>query len=376
MTGTRQFGHDNSFEWPSPEKDVPPLDRLRLSWGCDGRPRQASVECTPQDRLAGEHAARELAGLPCYDKNPAAFEAGASEICRLRIPWVVAAATRAADLQFPVVTVSGLPEPAAEVRTPVDGLVDEQSVKPQIGFLLGILGSAFNFGGFAYASENRGKLLRAVAPVREQAGKATSQGFDADLDMHADNACLWMTHEHAVSGIDPFINPVQAFGAVHTRDDVPMELLCLDDTLSDLEKRYGAAARDSLALPEFAVRWPDSHDLARQIALSEVPLLVPDMFGNWHGRFHMTNVIGLTDRAEDALRRFKSVVGTTSTIREVRSAPGDLLLYLQYPRDASPPRLRPEVRRLRSLLCTYIPRAALCAGRRPCACRLADHRGR
>jgi hypothetical protein len=302
-------------------------DRLSLTWGNDGKPRQASVKCMPADQDAAEQAAAECQNLPCYETHPEEFEEQAISICQKHLAPVVAAATIAADRQFPLVTVSGLPSPGPNVVTPSNGYVDEQSIRSQVAFLVGILGPAFDFGGFAYASENKSLLLRGVAPVRNQIGKATSQGWDADLGMHNDNACHWMIHERTISGAAPFMNPVQAFAAIRSSDAVPMEVLCLDDVLADLTAGFGVDAVTPLACSEFAVRWPDSHDRDGEIAISDVPLLVRDAFGNWNSRFHMANVIGLTERANEAFGRLKAVIEATEAIREIQSHPGDLIAY-------------------------------------------------
>jgi hypothetical protein len=206
-------------------------------------------------------------------------------------------------------------------------MVDPNAIKAQIGFLAGLLAAPRNRGGFAYRTENRGRLLRAVVPTRSQAGKSSSQGFKNDLGWHNDNANQWMAHEPRVAGSDGLMNPEQAFVAVRPVSSVPMEILFINDVIAEAQLKFGSSTVEALKHPEFAVRWPDSHELGGEVAITGVPLLVDDAFGDIHSRFHAENVFGLTCSAREALDQLRSVVMFTAAINDIHSGPGDIVLY-------------------------------------------------
>jgi hypothetical protein len=136
-----------------------------------------------------------------------------------------------------------------------------------------------------------------------------------------------MIYEDKVSNNAAFMNPYQAFAAIRTRNDVPMEVVPLDDLLFEVVSAFGPQLIRVLSLPLYAVRWPDSHASGGQIAISAVPVLVRDGYGNLHSRFHEENTVGLTPEARHALDCFREVVKSTEAVLEIRSHPGDLVLY-------------------------------------------------
>lgn len=301
--------------------------RVEMHWTRNSKPKHAIVHLTPLEQQRAISALPALRNLADYDKDPSGNEAKAAELVATYLSEVVRVIELLHRFGFPLIVVKGLPAPCPGIATPLDGNVAEAAVKPNVGYLSGMFGAACKLGAFAYASENRGRILRAVTPVRAAAGKASSQGFDHDLGMHNDNTNQPMLIEQAFVRGKPFMNPVQGFVAINTRADVPMEVESLDDILWYLEEVHGGDAVLPLFEPEFAIRWPDSHVHAGQIAVEGVPLLVRDADGSVHSRFHASNVVALTEDAKDALDKFGDFAATGTSVIEIGSNPGDLIVY-------------------------------------------------
>lgn len=301
--------------------------RVRMHWTCDACPKYAVVYLTESERHRVSMILPSLRDLPDYDKSPVAFEAMATDHVAVCLPDVTRILELLHSFGFPLIVVKGLPKPFPAIATPLDGNVDAAAVKPHVAAFVGLFGLGCKLGGFAYATENRGLILRAVTPLLSEKGKASSQGFDSDLCWHNDNANHFMLNEAGFSPGKAFMNPVQGFVAINTRPDVPMELVSLDDVLFQLEERFGKGVRDDLFDSGFGVLWPDSHVLARQVAAKNVPLLVNDESGNVHSRFHGSNVFAIDERCGRALEIFREVLSATTSIVEIDSDPGDLIVY-------------------------------------------------
>lgn len=305
----------------------PKPTRVKMHWTQNSNPKYAIVQLTSLEQQLAMKALPALGELADYDVDPQANEAKAADIVTAHLPEAVRVIELLHSFGFPLIVVKGLPAPCSRVATPLDGNVDEAAVKPNVGYLSGLFRKACKLGAFAYATENSGRILRAVTPVRTQTGKASSQGFDNDLDMHNDNANQPMVIEQAFVHGKSFMNPVQGFVAIKTRADVPMEVQSLDDVLCQLEDVYGIDAARPLFEPEFAVRWPDSHLHAGEIAVEGVPLLIRDTDRNVHSRFHASNVVALTEHAQDALDKFRELTATAAWVIEIAADPGDLIVY-------------------------------------------------
>ena len=171
-----------------------------------------------------------------------------------------------AQAGVPQVAVVGLPSVCPLTITPSDGVVVEDAVRAQVGFLVALLGSAGGLAPFAYASENGGRVLRAVSPVAALKSSASSQGSANDLGWHNDNANQPMVQEKGFAPGGPILNPAQAFVCVRPKADTPMETLALDDVLVEVEAAHGPEVMLALQRPDFDVRWPDSHKNGGEVA--------------------------------------------------------------------------------------------------------------
>jgi hypothetical protein len=265
------------------------------------------------------------ADFESYQADPETYERNA----RLRLadaaPELMGAIALAKARDAVMTEIHGLPVPATFPATPLGGVVDEREVRSHVANLVGGLAGGWGLTGFAYQSENQGKLLRAVCPVKALAETASSQGYAAELVWHQDNA------NRAIAGIERGhpghawpINPFQGFVAV--RPIAPrMEAVALADVIDETVRRHGADVADRLQTSDFAVNKPDSHGGGRDV--EGVPVLIRGDDGAWHGRFHAADVVGLSPASQEAMRLFTEVVTATRTRVEFRLDPGSLLLY-------------------------------------------------
>jgi L-asparagine oxygenase len=288
---------------------------------------KVAIHLTDAERLRAAMAATEFGSLGDYDVSPEEFEKRAGDIVKRNLPGVVWTLKGLRRLKPPLIVVSGLPAPDPIVKAPANGVVDQAPIQGTIAFLAGLMASGMSRHAFAFRSENGGRLARAVVAVQDQKGKASSQGFDHDLDWHNDNANQSMVCEAAFVPGTPFMNPWQGFAAIKTRRDVPMEVVSLDDVLFELHEKFGSEPRAQLMNPEFAVKWPDSHARGGEIAVENVPVLVVDSRGGIHSRYHAANVIGMNPKAQDALDMLREVTAATTSVIEIESNPGDLIVY-------------------------------------------------
>jgi hypothetical protein len=301
--------------------------RIDMRWTSSSTPECAVVHLNEFEQTSAAELLPCLGSLPDYDRDPSQNEVLAAKLVYRALPDVVRALSLLNSFRFPLIIVKGLPAPSLTIRTPKEGAVDEIAVKPHVGFLSGLCRHVYKSGAFAYATENQGRILRAVAPIPSEAGKASSQGFDNDLGWHHDNAHYPMIIEPSFVCNGPFMNPIQAFVAIHTRDDVPMELTSLDTILSELETLHGSELVRLLCEARFAVRWPASHTLGGRIATRNVPVLVADRDGYLHSRFHLNNIVAEHEGASYALDRLRAVVASHEAELCIVSDPGDLIIY-------------------------------------------------
>ncbi|KPL50855.1 hypothetical protein ABB55_00270 [Prosthecomicrobium hirschii] len=300
---------------------------VRLEFSKAGNAKSATVHLPENEEERAFCAAQALSSLGQIDAETTAFGLEAAAIVQKHLPStydIVRALSRKA---VPQIIIKGLPRPCPLIATPLNGMVFEPDVRPQTGFLVALLGSAANLVPFAYGTENRGLILRAVVPVAELKGKASSQGSANDLGMHNDNANQAMIHEAWFEPGAPFMNPYQAFVCIRPRRDVPMETAALDDILPELDASHGPEPARILQAPVFDVRWPDSHQKGGQIAVAGVPVLVPDSLGRMHSRYHAANISSTDANAQAALDKFHQIVAGTKSVMEIHSEPGDLLIY-------------------------------------------------
>lgn len=310
-----------------PLTNVGDLTRVQFELTKNGKPKYAVIRLTALERERAEVAVALLQQLPNIDSDPLLSESMAAQIVVRHLPSVVHVVGEIYEAGFPLIVIKDLPAQRRLVETPADGIVDNDAVRPAVGFLTGILRQACNVGAFSYLTENNGRILRAVAPVKRDAGKASSQGFDNDLGWHNDNTPCPMVFEPSFRLGRAPMNPLQGFVAIKTRQDVPMEMASLDDFLFDLEVEHSADVILQLSKPVFGARWPDSHVDGGRVAIEGVPLIVADQKGHWHCRYHVANVFGCTPEARIALNKLHDATSAADPVVEVFSAPGDLIVY-------------------------------------------------
>ncbi|MCA3554806.1 TauD/TfdA family dioxygenase [Aestuariivirga sp.] len=300
---------------------------VRLEFSKNGNAKSALVQLNESEKERAYRATQALFLLGRIDAQPSAFVREAADMVQKYLPETYHTLRMLSDEDVPQIIVKGLPRPCPLITTPLNGTVVESDVRTQIGFLVALLGEAAELTPFAYGSENRGLILRAVAPVAELKGTASSQGSANDLGMHNDNANQAMFHEAWFKPGAPFMNPYQAFVCLRARSDVPMETAALDDLLPELEAAHGPEPARILQSPVYDVRWPDSHLKGGQIAVAGVPVLVPDALGRMHSRYHAANISSADANAQAALDKFHRIVSKTKSVMEIYSEPGDLLIY-------------------------------------------------
>ena len=236
-------------------------------------------------------------------------------------------ALRYAQTVNPVqIEVRGLPTSLPTPQTPTDGVVVGKNVRSQVFGLVGCIAGAWNLKGFAYASENNKKLLRAVAPVALNAGQASSQGFADDLGWHSDNANRKIPNSSDCHPGDKGpMNQYQAFVAISPKRSIPMETVALADVVDEVIAMYSIEVIDTLLKNEFAIKKPDSH--GGGLDIENIPVLAVDSDGKFHSRYHAGNIECLTPEAENALKKFSAVLNQTTSIMEIKGQPASLLMY-------------------------------------------------
>lgn len=304
------------------EQGVATYCEARTPGGCG---RRAIIQVS--QRLAARISAisAELTPTDSYEADPEAYER------RIRIQFadaasgLMAAMAHAKARDAVIVEVHGLPLSGPIPDTPLDGVVDERCIRGEVCNLIGAMTGGWGLSGFAYRSENDGKLLRAVCPLKQHASAASSQGYGRDLVWHQDNAnrAIPWAPDHDPAERAP-MNPFQAFVAIRPSAP-PMQLVAVADIIDQAAGLFGPGLVQQLLRNDFAVNKPDSHGGGRDVA--SVPLIVRDDHGAWHSRFHAINVIGLTASAQHALQLFTEVLGKARNVIELGAQPGTLLLY-------------------------------------------------
>lgn len=261
-----------------------------------------------------------------YEDNPEKFELRVTQEFVFGVPELVSAINYAQSNGSIVTEIVGLPGPGVDPKTPDNGVVDEPAVAAHIVNLVGAFAGALGYCGFAYSGENNGKLLRVVAPNIENAGQASSQGFADDLGMHMDNANrkIPYTFDPARPKRGP-MNAFQAFATVTPCPNTPMEVAALQDVVHEVIGEHGIGVITALEQPNFSVCKPDSHGGGLDIV--GVPVLVRDDKAQVHGRFHLSNVVGMSPEAEAALEKFRAAVLKTQSIIKIPGRKNGLVLY-------------------------------------------------
>lgn len=261
-----------------------------------------------------------------YDAEPDGYEHDAAFSFSQAVPELMHALAYAQTVNPMQVEVRGFSNVGSFPTTPVDGVVVQNDVRRHVFNLVGAFAGGWGLKGFCYSSENSQKLLRAVAPVAQNAGQASSQGFAADLGWHGDNAnrAIVGVKDTHPGGRGP-MNPFQAFVNIRPDAMTPMETVALEDAVSQASHEHGTAVIDQLQKAEYAIDKPDSHGGGRDI--ENVPLLIRHDDGRLHGRFHAGNCTGLNPTAQKAFEAFKATLRNLNAVMEVEGEAYALFKY-------------------------------------------------
>ncbi len=251
----------------------PPSDKLRRIFrgreqgGCGfyetatpGGCGRRSVICANQP-LAAKISAIEATSCPTdsYENDPEAYERRVHLLFADIAPELMAAMARAKSRDAIIVEAHGLPLSGPIPVTPLDGVVNERRVRSQLLNLIGVVAGRWGLSGFTYFSENDNKLLRAVCLLKQYASTASSQGYQANLVWHQNNAnraIPWMPDPHPAKR-GP-MNAFQAFVAI--RPIVPpMKVIALADIIHQAARSFGPGLIEQLMQDNFAVNKPESH---------------------------------------------------------------------------------------------------------------------
>jgi hypothetical protein len=233
--------------------------------------------------------------LPDIDVRPY-LDHGARQL-RAHLPaGVLQALARWRETRLPWLTLTNLPETEPAVPTPRDGFCDESLLRIPNLVQFGLL-SLLGLTPVAYVWENRGLLIRNVAPRPEAACTGTSWGHAIPLDWHTDDSVLdHRTGAPAEAAIPHFLS----FYGMRNTERVPTDLLPVDTLLAALPERVA----DELRRPQFAVTAPDSYSPGGDGTLpacTGVPVLWTLRDGRPAARYGPGRVRGLTPWARAAL---------------------------------------------------------------------------
>lgn len=277
-----------------------------------------------QDKL--RQAFRHWGKRGAYQLSPTQMEQSAAKVTELHLPAAHTALNIAKTSGAHLISIVGLPVDYDAALSPLDGTVDEPSIRQHLFHILGLLTHSMDLGGMAYTTENAGNLLRAITPVAIRGSQASSQGFRSELGFHQDNADRWIAEtEPRPSPPRGPMNSHQAFATVREEAGVPMEVVSLSDVLARMQELYGPDSVSPLFDPEFLVSKPESH--GRGALSHKQAVLTRDAWGQTHGRFHFENVAASTTTGKLSLARFKSVLNDEALVTSIGGRSGDLLMY-------------------------------------------------
>jgi L-asparagine oxygenase len=240
--------------------------------------------------------------LPDTDVRPY-LEHGAKQL-RNHLPGDVLEALSAwHHAATPWLTLSNLPGPVRPVPTPRDGFCDEALLKVPNLVHFGLL-RLLGLTPISYVWENKGRLVRNVAPRADAARTHTSWGYAHHLGWHTDDSVLDHRTDVAPSAAIPHF---LSFYGMRNTEQVPTDLLPVDTVLAALPERVTGELRR----PQYAVTAPESYAAVpggEPPARTEVPLLwtLPD--GRNALRYGPGRITGQTPWARAALRWFEECV--------------------------------------------------------------------
>lgn len=305
---------------------------IRPSIGGYGQVAEITISKRTQQALRTQIDLFRL--LPRYDEDPEKYEHVAEAAIAFAAPVLVDAihALLSSTSRVPAMfVIRGLQLIDDPVLTPLDGEVDQVSVSIEAAVLIGVM-RHFGLGGTAFATENGGRLFRAVCPVRRDVGLATSQGAATDLTSHVDNG-----HYRIANSLDvhpapyPVMNSHQFFVTVRPDPVVPMRVKLNEDVYA----RFDPQGTDPTKLPQFSTLFealysyasPPSHGNVNWI--ERLPLLV-ERHDKRYGlamRLHCETTRGSSPASVEALDLLKRAISVTPE-EVVHTRRGDILGYL------------------------------------------------
>ncbi|MEH7829804.1 hypothetical protein [Gemmobacter denitrificans] len=119
-------------------------EELRILYAISkaGTVKSATVRLTSEEMEIGWTVAKKLRMLGKIDDDPAAFQKQADHIVMSHLPALYMDCVDLARAGVPQISVVGLPSVCPLTITPSDGVVVEDAVRAQVGFLVALLGAA------------------------------------------------------------------------------------------------------------------------------------------------------------------------------------------------------------------------------------------
>jgi L-asparagine oxygenase len=315
------------------------IGRKPLDYGINIRPSAggagevAEILARPEEVRLLRRRIQDIARLPNYDDCPDLYEQQCAAWLKSAAPklvrdlQVIAKLTRRPAL----VVIYGPQVDKRPVATPLDGVFVQANALAESAVLAGCM-RHLGLSGIAFASENDGRLARAVCPVEAHSNTASSQGADAELHIHTDNGHYVIIHSNDAHPFRlPVANPYQYFATITPVETTPMRVKLLDDVLARLDKGGGdyrqIPAFDDLQRPEFRYTSPPSHGAVVH-GIEPLPALVKldGEYASYGVRFHGRTMEGVTPRARAALELFKDAIDRTPE-EVIHTLRGDIIGY-------------------------------------------------
>jgi L-asparagine oxygenase len=237
---------------------------------------------------------------------------------------------------LPWLVLRGLPAQEELPNTP-QGYGDDTQMLFSDTMLLGAMQLA-GLKPIAYSYENFSRVMRNVAPSKQEVDSVSSHGSKRDLHWHTDNAYAFEDGYRSPRSTGSFIEPVGSpsprflcFVGLRLNDGrgnaVPTELLPVDAILADMPKRL----RNHLLRPIFEIRPGASNTRA---SMKRMPLLeVCPRTGAYLLRFNANEgqTLGLSTLATGAVTELsKMLEDMESRSIPIYLRPGEVLMFDNY----------------------------------------------
>lgn len=272
--------------------------------------------------------------FPDYDQDPALFELASEALVARFAPKLTRQIRLLATAvgQMPtLLIVRGLELSNAPAPTPIDGVVRQKDVAPELVMVSAVMRHV-GLAAVAYASENDGRLVRAVCPVKKVSDVASSQGAAADLTDHADNGGFAIGGAFDLHTVPfPEMNSHQFFATITPEPNVPMRIKLNEDVFARFDPRGG----DPTKLPQYGRLFEGIYRFATAPSHGEVvwfenlPVLVrfddPDKQPAM--RLHCGSTEAMTPEGAESLELLKHAIRNTPE-EVIYTRRGDVIGYL------------------------------------------------